>query len=109
MSGADLDDVIAERTLALRTAGAEADVRVRLGRPRPDPASAHGDWLCPVEIHGPARRRGLVAHGVDSFQALLLAVQMLNIELRALERATGGRLWFLDSADAGIPNWLNTP
>jgi hypothetical protein len=55
--------------------------RVRISVTRPE-ADAHGDFQCSVELKGLERRRNI--YGVDSFQALMLAVGFLQTRISAL-------------------------
>ena len=68
-------DVVAERRLVCELAGGERIiVTLRLGRPS---RSSDVDWACPVALEG-LRRRLADIHGVDSFQALMLAQGLLR-------------------------------
>jgi hypothetical protein len=74
--------------LACVSAGGERfEVTVAIGHPYP--TSDH-DWACPVEIDG---LPGSIAdiHGLDSLQAICLAIGLVGERLAAFE-ATGGRL-----------------
>ena len=42
------------------------------------------------------------AEGVDAVQALLLALWMIDVDLRAVQRTVGARLLWLDQADLGF-------
>src|SRR6266446_7886117 len=99
--------IVAERRLELqkRTDGRARPVMVRLHRPQRDPLPGD-DWMCLVEIHGLPGRRPLMraAHGVDEMQALLLAFQLMRLELRLLQD-DGFALTWLGSGgnDLGFP------
>ncbi|MEW5926193.1 MAG: hypothetical protein AB1941_01780 [Gemmatimonadota bacterium] len=96
-----LGEVVAERRLEWAGGGPEHGVVVRIGRPVPDPEPG-GDWLCWVQIvgmHGDAVR---AAYGVDAVQALVLALWMIDVDLRALQRDVGGTLLWLDQTDLGF-------
>ena len=96
-----LGEVIAERRLEWAGGGPGDGVLVRIGRPVPDPEPG-GDWLCPIQIvgaHGDAVR---AAYGVDAVQALVLALWMIDIELRALQKDAGRALLWLDRTDLGF-------
>ena len=98
-----LGDVIAERELELHTPDGTARVRVQLGRPvRDGPAGA---WGCPLRVAAPGRVLERVAYGPDAVEALLLALQMVRVELlHDLPRATGGRLTWLGQTDLRFPD-----
>lgn len=96
-----LGEVIAERRLEWAGGGPEDGVVVRIGRPVPDPEPG-SDWLCPVQIvgmHGDAVR---AAHGVDAVQALVLALWMIDVDLRALQKDAGRALLWLEQDDLGF-------
>ena len=80
--------IVAERRLELRKNGRARPVTVRLHRPQRDPLPG-GDWMCVVEIQGIPGRRPLMraSYGVDQMQALLLAFELMRLELRLLQGA----------------------
>ena len=49
-------------------------IRLRIGRPYPAPEQ---DWCCPVAVDGWHGELGPI-HGVDSWQALVLALRLLE-------------------------------
>lgn len=69
-----LGTIIAERTLTL--AGSKVRVHVRLGRPKKDRIG--GDHTCPFIIEGLGESTVQQASGVDSMQALQLAMQAIR-------------------------------
>jgi hypothetical protein len=93
-----LGEVIAERRLEWAGSGPAGEVVVRIGRPVPDPEPG-GDWLCPVQVVGMYRDAVRAAYGVDAVQALVLAFQMIDADLRAGQRAAGRRLLWLEQTD----------
>ena len=99
----ELGEVIADRRLTFQAdAGWSRDVDVRIGRPIPDPLEADRAWMCPYQIVGLGRDRVVGIFGVDSVQALLLAVHTIPAELAAFMRDPGGRFLHLDHLDAGF-------
>jgi hypothetical protein len=80
-------DVVAEhRLLALYPDGAAMPVCLRVGRPRPYPL---GDWVCPIQAEGLRIWEGPREFcGVDSWQALMLALRLLR-EMLAAEIEAG--------------------
>ena len=78
------DDVVCERTYHVQTEDGVRPVPVRWFRPAPNP---RGDWGCVFEIDWPERpRRRLTIFGVDSVQALYLALQAVAAELYTADR-----------------------
>ena len=56
----------------------------------------HGtDWECTYEILFPEERLSHTSHGVDSMQALQLAISTLDAELRARVKKLSGTMLFL--------------
>jgi uncharacterized protein DUF6968 len=97
--------IIAERRLDLRRNGKSRPITVRIGRPQRDPLPG-GDWMCPVEIAGIPRRHSIVraSYGVDEVQALLLAFQLIRLELLLLQDDGLALTWLEpDGEDLGFP------
>ncbi|MDQ3032031.1 MAG: hypothetical protein M3Y87_06415 [Myxococcota bacterium] len=90
-----LADVIATREYRTRTG---APVRVVIRKPEPAP---EGDWRCAFEVSGNEHpfRRHIV--GIDGFQALFCAINVL----RAFLQSVGRELTFLGGppGDLGLP------
>ena len=94
-------DAVAERTLVcVKANGERVSVTLRIGRPYP---ASDADWACPVALEGLERKVPDI-HGVDSFQALMLA-QKLLLQLMTGVIQDGGR--FEDDED-GSPIDLKT-
>lgn len=93
-------DVIAERTLQLHDKrGARKRVRVRFGRPIKSPDAMSNDpWWCPVEVKGANLDSFRPVAGLDSLQALVLALDLATQTLSAeAERAGYSIEWLGDS------------
>ncbi|HKR60429.1 MAG TPA: hypothetical protein VJS64_11905 [Pyrinomonadaceae bacterium] len=86
----ELGELIAERQLTfVTTDGVSKEVVIRLGRPVQDvPDRA---WVCPYQVSGLGRDRVTGIFGVDSMQALLLAIHTIPAELSAFIKDSGGR------------------
>jgi hypothetical protein len=83
---AQLGEVIAERRLVARVRhGRARSLVVKFGRPVHS-AVKNDPWWCPVEIIGIGKPRFFAAAGVDSVQALILALRAADLKL-----ATGYR------------------
>ena len=87
-------DVIAQRTLEN---GAGASVLVELGRPLSD-GDAFG---CTYRLDCGDGQRTKTIYGADSFQALMLAIKMISVEL---ELADGTLYWLEPGNGTGFPN-----
>jgi hypothetical protein len=89
---------IATRELELVSAdGKSTSVSVTLGKP----VRASQNWTCSyrIAVFDQTSERAMVG-GVDSMQALILALHTLPAELQALEFKHGGRI--VDGPDLGL-------
>ena len=100
----EMRQVIAERVLILAPDG---QVTARIGLPF-TPADYPQESWCPWQIEGLGAGRVRAAVGVDSVQALSLAMRTLGSDLYASEEYRSGRLMaFPDEphGDLGFPRW----
>ena len=94
----------AEREFEYHDGEGAHPVLLRIGKPAPDPAP-DGDWRCAVDFVGlPDGDGTFYAVGVDSLQALLLALSAATARLKAL-RARGSALTWEGQAALGIPGY----
>jgi Domain of unknown function (DUF6968) len=82
--------LIATRVLTVRDGETETKVPVRLFAPVHEGRS----WGCRYEIDWPDRRKTVTARGVDSVQALWIALQMVGAELYTSAYHEAGTLVF---------------
>lgn len=68
-------DVIAERRLSLKIDGEEREIRITLGRPYQESDQA---YFCPFRIAGIGEEQTKRAGGIDSIQAMQLALVMIG-------------------------------
>jgi hypothetical protein len=97
----DVGEVIATRDFVLD--GMEK-VTVSIGKPQQLPD--HEDWYCPYRTLGVGSGKVRCAYGVDSAQALILALSMIGAELYTSDEYETGRLcWFgpPPKGDLGFP------
>lgn len=80
--------VIATRVLSLDTGNKEIAVPVRLHAPEREGRA----WTCVFEIGWPEGQTRISAHGEDAFQALIVALQMIAINLYTSDHHKAGRL-----------------
>ena len=67
-----------------------------------------GMWTCRYEIDWPSQKRSHFAGGIDSFQALILALQMIGAEIYASTYHKAGSLkWFERYRGYGFPVGCN--
>jgi len=88
---------IAARELTVVRDGQPSPLHIEIGRPVQDVETAGGtDWRCPVRWREGDHVRVHNACGVDSFQALQLALESIRLKLEALAGEDGISLHFLD-------------
>jgi hypothetical protein len=93
--------VIAARELTLDE---NQKVEVLIGKPEPCPDGV--DWYCPHQTVGRGSGEVRYAIGVDTVQALILALSMVGAELYCSEEYSAGRLtWDCGAVkgDLGFP------
>jgi hypothetical protein len=88
-------DVIVQRVFTID--GRSTPAVLRIGRPQEHP---EGDWVCSVQITGLGEDEVYEAAGVDSLQALVMALQMARTTLQA-HRRTHHITW-LGGDDLGL-------
>jgi hypothetical protein len=84
-----------------RPNGERFDIRVRIGQPY---QVNDVSWACPVALDGVDPHLPDI-HGIDSWQALLLAISLLRNRLEHFLE-TGGKLYWPDdpSVEVGLPD-----
>ncbi|MFD2181405.1 DUF6968 family protein [Rhodoplanes azumiensis] len=83
--------IMVDRNLSYRAEGGET---VRMQIRIHAPATIDGHWVCVYEIDWPDGTRRMEAAGVDSMQALVVALQMIGAELYTSSYHAEGRLVF---------------
>jgi hypothetical protein len=73
-------EIIAERKILVihETTGVRSDLTICIGRPY---MAISGDAACPVEIKGASTKTRTI-HGIDTLQALTLALQFVDVILK---------------------------
>jgi hypothetical protein len=83
--------IIAERNLRTNTSSNSSEtIQVRLFAP----IENNQDWSCNYEILWPSGKRTQKIHGIDSMQALVLAMHMIGSDLYASKYHENGTLVF---------------
>jgi len=91
-----VENIVAERCLTFRDASSKAtDVRVLVGKPE---RSAEAEYFCEVHIAGIGDEKVRAIYGVDSMQALQLALKFAS---DALSSYRLGLTW-LGNEDIGL-------
>jgi uncharacterized protein DUF6968 len=92
--------VIATRLLILKQGTTDTEIPVRIHAPE----KAKTDWICRFEIGWPEGRAERWGAGVDSVQALLIALQMISAEIYASRYHESGALsWLAPRCGYGFP------
>jgi hypothetical protein len=105
------DEIIAERELeSTDEAGSKSTVVVQIFRPVVDP-NPKGYWICDVVIKGLGKEKKYTAHGADSLQALMQAIEMAGLGATDLGHPKNAPpfnrpLTWLRQSDLGLP-WLD--
>lgn len=81
---------IARRVLTVHSATGNHSIDIRIHVP----TLVDGHWTCAYEIDWPDGTRRMEAAGVDSMQALVVALQMIGAELYTSSYHAEGRLVF---------------
>jgi len=94
----DVGNVIAERELDTSDG---RTVKVLIGQPQPFPEGS--SYYCPIQITGIGKDMVMRAGGVDSVQALLLALKMIGARLYTSDEGRAGTLTWLERRNLGFP------
>ena len=73
--------IIAERKLDGEFNGRKCKVTVAFGKPRYEKTTEGSCWYCPYRIKSPRGARLFYGAGLDSLQALIIAISMAGAEL----------------------------
>ena len=101
MGDSDVSSVVATRKLRFAKLGRPASVTITLGRPRRE---EQGDWACWFRIQGLGSGEKKQGHGIDPFQALIMALEGIRTELAQHRQHLsweGGT-----SGDVGFPRFV---
>lgn len=80
-------EVLAKREIVFRSDdGTELPCTVTIGHP--EERSDH-DWVCPYEVAVGNDRKSFGIYGVDSIQAVVLALKTLDVEIEARAKELG--------------------
>lgn len=81
--------LIAQRTFQIKSGDETTPLAVSVFSPREVEADF---WACDYEINWPEGKRRFAGHGIDSVQALIIALQMVGTELYTSAYHRAGRL-----------------
>ncbi len=99
-----LGEVIAHRSCQLVQGKRKSNIHLRLGKPVQEPAATRNDpWHCPLSISGRAIPDEFFAvAGIDSFQALILALSLASDRIPTIAEKARGRIVWLDEEERVI-------
>jgi Domain of unknown function (DUF6968) len=89
--------LIGSRVLKLQGADGEMEISIRIFAPE---KKASGSWFCRYEVDWPGEDHKMEIGGVDSVQALVLALQSIGAEIYSSNYHKAGQLFF-DKPGAG--------
>jgi hypothetical protein len=99
----DVGAIIIERALEGRVNDRPCAVIVKIGKPFPDETGG-GSWCCPYSISVGADERIFYGAGVDSLQALRIAIKNIDAELSTIYRDL--KLTWMGDTDLGFSSQL---
>ncbi len=92
---------IAKRTLILRDGRKDIEIPIVVFAPE---CEKPGVWGCRYDIGWPDKFRSVTAYGVDSIQALLIALGMIGAEIYSSNYHKSGQLlWDTPGSGYGFP------
>jgi hypothetical protein len=96
--------VIARREVKLVGGSGGSSLELSIGQPVRDPkGDTKEPWFCPISIEGPGIRPEFHAvGGVDAFQTLILALQLLTDRIPDIARRKGQTAQWLDESERVI-------
>jgi hypothetical protein len=80
--------IVSRKLLAIDASGREFDLTIAIGEPY---KVAEGEWACPVSMEGLHRLRDI--RGIDSWQAMQLAYQLVAMTLTYFVEDGGRLVW----------------
>jgi hypothetical protein len=80
--------IVAQRVLKLDIAGREVDIPIRIYLP----VDKSDHWQCDYEIGWPSSVKRSAARGIDSVQALLLAMHKIGADIYSSDAHRSGKL-----------------
>jgi len=92
-----MSEPIARREFEFNGRDGPVKVVASIGTPAVMPDDPHQEWYCPWLIEGPDKTRSSDGVGVDTMQALLLALSGMRTDLEMIARK--GKLTFLAGED----------
>lgn len=92
--------IIATRSLVLHSGSRDVEIPIRIHAPE----RAQVDWMCRFDIGWPEGKAERWGTGVDAVQALVMALQMVGVEVYASRHHESGRLrWLAGGEGYGFP------
>lgn len=99
----DLGLIVAERVIGVRLlSGRDTVITVKLGLPVPIDSMPESSVAAPYQIAFDERTRTFRAIGIDGFQAIQLAMKMIEIELDSFAASSGASMTEDTESELGI-------
>ncbi len=95
-------EIALRKLIGIKASGEEIEIILRIGVPYEEKNHL---WKCPIAIEGLYDELAAIA-GIDSYQALSLAIEFINNMLRHFEEKGGKLLWPTDRSSASIDTRL---
>ena len=93
------DEIMAERRYAVESRGAKKNVMIKIGFP----AKRGNDYFeCQAEIGDEVNRIVRPMRGRDAFEAIFLAISMIEVELNLLTDVSQDKVSWLNGQEIGL-------
>jgi hypothetical protein len=92
-----IETIIARRILETKDG---REIEIIIGAPQPFPDDA--DYFCPFQVNGLGDARIYYAGGVDSYQALILALKKLTVHMVTMDAVKNGEVQWLDGSEPDL-------
>lgn len=92
--------------IASRTLGSMDNRHVEIILGAPEKLPDDDDFYCPFMVKGLGDEQVRYAVGIDSLQALVLALQKLSIYVNALDDVKNGEIRWLDGSIPNLGLWM---
>lgn len=92
-----IDSIVARRTLQAKSG---REVEIIFGKPEKFPDD--DDFFCPFQVLGAGDEKVRYAGGIDSMQALILALKKLSYYVTTLDEVTNGEIQWLDGSEPDL-------
>lgn len=92
-----IENVVARRSFQMKDG---RNIEIVIGAPQP--FSDDADYFCPFQMIGLGDARVYYAGGVDSYQALILALKKLTVHMVTMDAVKNGEVQWLDGSEPDL-------